>query len=112
MNAKGWDFDRYKKYMKEYNKSDKGKEYLRKYNKSDKGKESNKKYRQSEKYKEHQKEYRQSEKYKASNKKAQNKYNNRLCCYNGQTLTFNALYQRFWEKGFEHPAQEARKYLL
>ena len=29
-NAKGWDFERYKEYLEEYHKSDKGKETLRK----------------------------------------------------------------------------------
>ena len=89
-NANGFDFGRHKKYMKEYNKSGKGKASCRKA----------------------QNKYRQSDKGKVSNRKANNKYYNRLCCYNGETLTFNALYQRFREKGFEHPAQEAKKYLL
>ena len=46
-NANGFDFERYKEYQKEYQKTDKGKEShkkaQKKYNKSDKGKESNKK---------------------------------------------------------------------
>ena len=31
MNASGWDFERYKKYKKEYDKSDKKKEYQKEY---------------------------------------------------------------------------------
>ena len=71
--AKGFDFERYKEYHKEYDKTDKGKE---------------------------------------SHRKACNKYDNQLCIYNGETLTLNALYQRFWRQGIPHPALEAKKYLL
>ena len=41
-----------------------------------------------------------------------NQYKNQLCSYNGEKLTLNALYQRFEKKGIQHPAQEAKKYLL
>ena len=41
-----------------------------------------------------------------------NQYKNQLCYYNGEKLTLNALYQRFEKKGIQHPAQEAKKYLL
>ena len=41
-----------------------------------------------------------------------NKYKNQLCSYNGEKLTLNALYQRFEKQGIQHPAQEAKKYLL
>ena len=68
-NANGFDFERRKKYQKEYNKSDKG-------------------------------------------RKAKKKYNNQLCCYNGQTLTLSALSTRFRRQGIEHPTIEAKKYLL
>ena len=85
-NAKGWDFERHKeshrKAQKEYKKSDKCKEYQKEYQKSDK-------------YKEYQKEYQ-----------------NQLCCYNGETLTLNALYQRFRKQGIDHPTLEAKKYLI
>ena len=64
-NAKGWDIERYKEYQKEYEKSDKHKEY--------------------------QKEYHKSYKYK----KYKKEYYSQLCCYNGETLTLAALYQRF-----------------
>ena len=72
-NANGWDVERRKKYMKEYQKSDKGKE---------------------------------------SHKKANNKYQNQLCSYNGETITLNVLKMRFWSQGIDHPTQEAKKYLL
>ena len=97
--ADGWDVERYKEYQKEYNKSDKRKESSRKYNKSDKGKE-------------YQKEYKKSDKGKEANRKANNKYNNQLCYYNGETITLSALRQRFKRKGLSHPTQEAKKYLL
>ena len=61
---------------------------------------------------EYQKKYRQSEKGKESNKKANNKYYNQLCCYNGETLTLNALAVRFYRAGIEHYTLEAKKYLL
>ena len=64
-----------------------------------------------ERYKEHQKEYKQSDKCKESNKKARNKYNNQLCCYNGENLTLNALAKRFYRAGITHSTQEAKKYL-
>ena len=42
----------------------------------------------------------------------QNKYNNKLCSYNGETLTLNALRQRFQKSGIEYPTKEAKKYLV
>ena len=71
--ANGWDVERYKKYKKEHQKTEKGKE---------------------------------------SHKKAQKKYQNQLCSYNGETITLHALYQRFWSQGIINPMQEAKKYLL
>ena len=85
-NANGWDFERYKEYHKEYNKSDKGKESQKKYQKSDKGKESQ--------------------------KKAVNKYQNQLCSYNGETITLHALQMRFKRQGIINPTAEAKKYLV
>ena len=61
-----------------------------------------------ERYKENQKEYEKSDK----GKETRNKYNNQLCCYNGETLTLRALYKRFWRQGIDHPNIEAKKYLL
>ena len=45
-------------------------------------------------------------------KKAKNKYNNQLCCYNGEVLTLAALSKRFQRAGIKHSAKEAKKYLL
>lgn len=84
--AKGRDVERIKEYHKEYYQSDKWKEYQ-------------KEYHQSEKYKEYQKEY-------------DKKYRNKLCSYNGETLTLDALRCRFRRAGIEHPTIEAKKYLL
>ena len=133
MNAKGWNIERRKEYMKEYSKSDKFKETQKKYrksnkgkeahkksqnkyNKSNKGKETQKKYRKSNKgkeaHKEYQNKYNKSNKGKETKRKANNKYKHQLCSYNGEILTLNALYQRFQKAGIEHPVQEAKKYLL
>ena len=75
-------------------------------------KKYNKEYKKTNKYKEYNKEYQKSEKYKESRKKANNKYENQLCCYNGETLTLGALRKRFWRQGIPHPTEEAKKYLL
>ena len=53
-----------------------------------------------------------TERYKKSQKKASNKYNNQLCCFNGETLTLNALIKRFWRQGLSNPTIEAKKYLI
>ena len=82
MNAKGLNVERKKESQKEYHKSDKFKDYQKQYHKSDK-------------FKDYQKQY-----------------DNQLCCYNGETLTLNALSQRFWRKGLSNPTQEAKKYLI
>ena len=91
-NAKGWDTERNKERSKERNK---------KYRKThrDELNEYQKKYRKSDNFKKYQKEY---------NKK----YTNQLCCYNGQTLTLNALSMRFRRRGIPHPTIEAKKYLV
>ena len=39
-------------------------------------------------------------------------YNNRLCLYNGETLTLNALALRLRKQGIASPYKEAKKYLL
>ena len=59
-------------------------------------------------YKEYKKEYNKSDKYK----EYQKEYKNQLCSYNGELLTLNALAKRFSKAGIEHPAKEAKKYLL
>ena len=65
-----------------------------------------------ERLKEYQKKYQKSDKGKESHRKANNKYYNQLCCFNGQTLTLSALQQRLKRAGFDHPTIEAKKYLL
>ena len=61
---------------------------------------------------EYQKEYHKSNKYKKYRKEYDNKYYNQLCCYNGKTITLNALRIRFRKAGIAHPTEEAKKYLL
>ena len=61
-----------------------------------------------ERYIEYKKEYNKSDKGKETDKK----YKNQLCCYNGETLTLNALSIRFCRAGIPHPVLEAKKYLL
>ena len=56
-----------------------------------------------ERYKKYKKEY---------NKEYNKEYDNQLCCYNGETLTLNALRTRFKRQGIPHPVLEAKKYLL
>ena len=89
-NAKGLDIERYKEYQKEYQKE----------------------YDKTDKYKEYKKQYQKTDKYKETQKKAQKQYDNQLCCYNGETLTLNALSMRFRRQGIPHPTVEAKKYLL
>lgn len=63
----------------------------------------------AEKYqKQYQKQYSKTEK----GKESQKKYLNKLCEYNGRILTLNALCQRFRRAGVEHPAIEAKKYII
>lgn len=42
----------------------------------------------------------------------QKEYRNRACIYNGEKLTFYALFKRFRKQRIPHPTQEARKYLI
>ena len=62
--------------------------------------------------KEYNKEYHKSPKYKEYIKEYHKGYNNQPCLYNGEVLTFNALYLRFKRAGVEHPTLEAKKYIL
>ena len=71
-----------------------------------------KEYHKTDKYKESRKEYQKTEKGKKSHRKAQNKYHNQLCSYNGELLTLNTLAARFRKAGIPHPQIEAKKYLL
>ena len=65
-----------------------------------------------ERRKEYQKEYQKTDEYKKHQKKACNKYDNQLCCYNGEVLTLCALSTRFRRAGIPHSTIEAKKYLL
>lgn len=99
--AKGLDVERQKEHQKEWRWSNKEycKEYRKEYRQTEKGKEAHRK---------DSKKYFQSEK----GRKTSKKYKNQLCSYNGETLTLNALYLRFHKAGVEHPALEAKKYLI
>ena len=81
-NAKGWDIERYKEYKIEY-------------------------YQQN---REKQIEYYQQNREKR--KEYQNKYNNQLCSYNGETISLTTLSKRFRRAGIEHPNIEAKKYII
>ena len=94
-NANGFDVERYKESQKEYQKSEKYKKNKKEYYKAHK-----------DEFKKYQKEYYQ--KYKKTKKE----YRSQLCFYNGETLTLNALYQRFRRQGIINPTQEAKKYLI
>ena len=65
-----------------------------------------------ERCKESKKEYQKSDKGKEYHRKSSNKYNNQLCCYNGEILTLQTLVARFRKAGIPHSTQEAKKYLL
>ena len=65
-----------------------------------------------EKYKEYQKEYQKEYHKSEKGKESKRKYNNQLCCFNGETLTLCALSTRFKSQGIDHPTIEAKKYLL
>ena len=69
---------------------------------------ANRKYNKTDKRKDYQKQYQKSDK----RKKYLKQYQNQLCCYNGETLTLNALAIRFRRAGIEHSTIEAKKYLL
>ena len=100
-NANGLNIEKHIEYQKEYHQQNREKlrEHKREY------------YQQNrEKHIEHQIEYYQQNREKR--KEYQNKYNSQLCCYNGETLTLNALRQQFSKAGIAHPTKEAKKYLL
>ena len=68
-------------------------------------------------YKEYHKEHREEnkarmEKYNNAHRAEINNYYQRLCLYEGKTLTLNALKYKLSKLGFSHPVQEAKKYLL
>lgn len=62
--------------------------------------------------KEYQKYYNQSDKGKEASRKGHRIYKHKLCSYNGETLTLDALVHRFSRTKVEHPFAEARKYLI
>ncbi len=51
-------------------------------------------------------------KYNNSHREEINNYYQRLCLYEGKTLTLNVLKRKLSKLGFSHPVQEAKKYLL
>lgn len=68
-------------------------------------------------YEVHQKEVLVNRKiyYKANRDKRLDKsraWQDRICVYNGETMTLNALRIRFYRQGVPHPNLEAKKYLI
>ena len=68
-------------------------------------------------YKEYHKEHIEEnkarmEKYNNAHRAEINNYYQRLCLYDGKTLTLNVLRYKLSKLGFSHPVQEAKKYLL
>ena len=53
-----------------------------------------------------------AERYKETHKRYTKDYYNRLCFYEGETLTLDALSRRFFLQGIPHPCKEAKKYLI
>ena len=70
--------------------------------------------KQVKQYKEsHRQQIKQYNKqYYETNKEEKKQYNNQLCSYNNETLTLAALSMRLMRQGIQHPAQEAKKYLI
>ena len=68
--------------------------------------------RHKETHRKAQKKYEKTDRRKEYKKEYQKEYQNQLCCYNGETLTLNALYKRFRRRGIQHPFIEAKKYLI
>ena len=68
--------------------------------------------RQKKSKKKYNREYQKTDKFKECHKESQKKYDNQLCSYNGETITLAALRMRFKKLGIEHPAQEAKKYII
>ena len=55
---------------------------------------------------------RNTERRKESNRRYNKAYCSRLCFYEGETLTLNALSNRFYKQGISHPTLSAKEYLL
>lgn len=64
----------------------------------------------NDKYKEYRKEY--YKEYYKMYKDELRKYQNQLCCYNGEVLKLYTLVMRFKRAGIEHPTLEAKKYIV
>lgn len=65
-----------------------------------------------ERKKEYNKKYQHTDQGKNIHRESNKKYFNRLCLYEGKTLTLSALKSRFYRQGIPHPTQNAKKYLL
>ena len=65
-----------------------------------------------EKYKDMQKKARKKFQKTDKYKEYYNIYYNKICCYNGETMTLAALSTRFRRQGITHPVIEAKKYLI
>ena len=65
-----------------------------------------------ERYKEYQKEYMKEYQKSDKYKEYQKEYKNKLCLYNGEVLTLNALSERFRRAGIKNPTLEAKKYII
>lgn len=63
-----------------------------------------------ERHNEFSKRYSQTHKNHVKNYQYQ--YNNQLCCFNSEILTFVALSSRFRRKGIKKTIEEAKKYLI
>ena len=99
--ANGIDIEQYKEYHKAYREAHK--DYIKEY--------------QKERYKAHRDEILAKHKeyvtaHKAQRQSYDKEYINRLCLYNGKTLTLNALRKRLMRRGIPNPLAEARKYLI
>lgn len=53
-----------------------------------------------------------TDRYKEAHKRYTKDYCSRLCLYNGETLTLNALSNRFYKQRISHPTLKAKEYLL
>lgn len=74
--------------------------------------EREKERHKSTKYKTRKKEYQKTDNGKKSIRKGWKKYMNKMCLYNGEELTLNALRCRLYRAGIEYSFKEARKYLI
>lgn len=74
--------------------------------------DKNAKGRDVEKIKESRRKAKRKYNHSEKGKEAIRKYEHQLCSYNGETLTLSALWMRFKRAGIEHPAIEAKKYLI